>query len=63
MFCSAGDVIHALALPGLGLKIDAIPSRVTEQFVSISSCGLFRGQCSELCGVLHGFMPLGICVS
>ena len=52
------DVIHALALPALATKIDAIPARIAELFINISANGNFRGQCSELCGILHAFMPL-----
>lgn len=59
---SSVDVIHAVALPGIGLKLDAIPSRVSEQTFAFYVAGLFRGQCSELCGALHGFMPLAVCV-
>lgn len=59
---SSVDVIHAIALPGIGLKLDAIPSRVSEQTFAFYIAGLFRGQCSELCGALHGFMPLSVCV-
>lgn len=58
---SSVDVIHAIALPGLCLKLDAIPSRISDQLFSFYVVGLFRGQCSELCGALHGFMPLQIC--
>lgn len=59
---SSVDVIHAVALPGIGLKLDAIPSRVSDQTFAFYVVGLFRGQCSELCGALHGFMPLVMCV-
>ena len=55
---SSVDVIHAIALPGIGLKLDAIPSRLSDQTVLFVLAGIYRGQCSELCGALHGFMPL-----
>ncbi len=54
------DVIHSWAVPNLGVKIDAVPGRVTTCTLFTFVEGVFYGQCSELCGVLHGFMP--ICV-
>lgn len=55
---SSADVIHALAVPALGLKQDAVPGRLNETWVEISKPGTYYGQCSELCGVNHGFMPI-----
>lgn len=55
---SAADVIHAIAAPAYGLKLDAIPSRVSTIKFNTEIGGLFTGQCSELCGAMHGFMPL-----
>jgi len=55
---SAADVIHAIAAPSYGLKLDAIPSRVSTIKFNTELVGLFAGQCSELCGAMHGFMPL-----
>jgi len=57
---SAVDVIHALALPTLAVKADAIPGRCALVKISIETTGQFSGQCSELCGSMHGFMPIGI---
>lgn len=57
---TATDVIHDFAVPSLGLKVDAVPGRLNEGSALIQREGTFYGQCSELCGVLHGFMP--ICV-
>nr|WBU10892.1 cytochrome c oxidase subunit 2 [Malassezia sp.] len=54
------DVIHSFALPSLGIKIDAVPGRLNQVAAIIEREGMFYGQCSELCGILHGFMP--ICV-
>ena len=54
------DVIHSWALPQMGIKVDCIPGRITHTIFSSFSMGVFYGQCSELCGPLHGFMP--ICV-
>lgn len=54
------DVIHALALPNLSLKLDAIPGRISATKLSSSIFGSFSGQCSELCGAMHSFMPLSV---
>ena len=54
------DVIHSWAIPQLGIKYDAIPGRLISCILSSNTIGIFYGQCSELCGVNHGFMP--ICV-
>ena len=57
---SSSDVLHAWALPEMGIKVDAVPGRLN-QVVSIpSALGVFYGQCSELCGVSHGFMPIKV---
>lgn len=54
------DVIHDFAVPSLGLKIDACPGRLNQTSVLIEREGVFYGQCSEICGVYHGFMPICI---
>jgi heme/copper-type cytochrome/quinol oxidase subunit 2 len=54
------DVIHSFAVPALGLKIDAIPGRLNSIGFIIDRPGIYYGQCSELCGILHGFMPIGL---
>lgn len=54
------DVIHSWAVPSLGIKVDAVPGRLATSHLFSFVDGVFYGQCSELCGVLHGFMP--ICV-
>ena len=54
------DVIHSWAVPNLGIKIDAVPGRLSTTMLYTYVDCIFYGQCSELCGVLHGFMP--ICV-
>jgi len=59
---SAVDVIHAVALPGLGVKADAIPGRVVQCRIEAPCSGLIFGQCSELCGPLHGYMPLSFLI-
>ena len=57
---TASDVIHAVALPAFGLKTDAVPGKVNETWFKAERTGVFYGQCSELCGVDHAFMPLEI---
>ena len=58
LLITADDVIHSFALPQLGIKVDAVPGRLNQQGVFIKREGTFYGQCSELCGVNHGFMPI-----
>ena len=55
---TAADVIHSLACPALGIKCDAYPGRLNQASVYINREGVFFGQCSELCGVLHSSMPV-----
>lgn len=55
---TSSDVIHSWAVPSLGVKIDAIPGRLNEIGLHIRRFGVFYGQCSELCGANHGFMPI-----
>jgi cytochrome c oxidase subunit 2 len=55
---TADDVIHAWWVPALGWKSDAIPGIVNEQWTEIKTPGIYRGQCAELCGKDHGFMPI-----
>ena len=57
---TATDVIHAFAMPAFGLKIDAIPGRLNETWFKAEREGIYYGQCSELCGAYHAFMPLAI---
>jgi heme/copper-type cytochrome/quinol oxidase subunit 2 len=52
------DVIHSWAVPSLGVKIDAIPGRLNQVWLTIQRPGVFYGQCSELCGANHAFMPI-----
>ena len=60
LLVTAADVIHAVALPAFGLKTDAVPGRVNETWFRATTEGVYYGQCSELCGVDHAFMPLQI---
>ena len=55
---TASDVIHSWAMPSAGLKVDAVPGRLNELWVNFKEPGIYYGQCSELCGVNHGFMPI-----
>ncbi|MFP3120328.1 cytochrome c oxidase subunit II [Rickettsia sp. R2] len=57
---TAGDVIHSFAVPSLGFKIDAVPGRINETWTRVAKKGVYYGQCSELCGIHHGFMPIAI---
>lgn len=57
---TASDVLHSFAVPSLGVKKDAVPGRVNETWFRIERPGMYYGQCSELCGEKHGFMPIAI---
>lgn len=57
---TAADVIHSWAVPALGIKLDAIPGRLNETWVRIDKEGTFYGQCSQLCGQNHAFMPIEV---
>jgi cytochrome c oxidase subunit 2 len=61
---TATDVLHSWAIPSLGLKVDAVPGRLNQLLVQPTRSGIFFGQCSEICGANHGFMPITIyCLS
>lgn len=55
---TAADVLHSWAIPSLGVKVDACPGRLNQVSLFIKREGVFYGQCSEICGVNHGFMPI-----
>ena len=57
---TANDVLHAWALPSFGVKRDAIPGRLNETWFKADRTGTFYGQCSELCGIKHAFMPITV---
>nr|WP_298926626.1 cytochrome c oxidase subunit II [uncultured Erythrobacter sp.] len=57
---TAADVIHAFAVPSLWFKMDAVPGRLNEKLLTIKEPGLYYGQCSELCGARHGYMPIAV---
>ena len=54
------DVIHSFAVPSLWFKMDAVPGRINERVLTINEPGIYYGQCSELCGAKHGFMPIAV---
>jgi len=58
LLLTANDVIHAWAVPAFGVKMDAVPGRLNETWFRIDKEGMYYGQCSELCGSNHGFMPI-----
>ncbi len=57
---TGADVIHSFAVPSFGIKIDAIPGRLNETWFKASREGVYYGQCSELCGKDHAFMPIAV---
>ena len=57
---TANDVLHAWALPSFGVKRDAIPGRINETWFKADRTGTYYGQCSELCGIKHAFMPITV---
>jgi cytochrome c oxidase subunit 2 len=59
---TSSDVLHAWALPELGIKVDAVPGRLNQAISMPSNLGMYFGQCSELCGVSHGFMPIKVSI-
>jgi cytochrome c oxidase subunit 2 len=56
----AGGVIHNWAMPAFGIKMDAIPGRLNETWFKANKEGIYYGQCSELCGVYHAYMPIAV---
>ncbi len=60
LIITGGDVIHSFAVPSLWTKMDAVPGRANETTFTIEKPGVYYGQCSELCGIDHGFMPIAV---
>ncbi|WP_246658861.1 cytochrome c oxidase subunit II [Mesorhizobium sp. J18] len=60
LLVTGSDVIHAFAMPAFGIKVDAVPGRINETWFRAETEGLYYGQCSELCGKDHAFMPIAI---
>ena len=57
---TGADVLHSFAVPSLAIKLDCVPGRLNQVSILIERTGTFYGQCSEICGVWHGFMPISI---
>ncbi len=60
LIISSTDVIHSFAVPSIGLKVDAIPGRINQLYCNPSRLGVFYGQCSEICGSNHSFIPIRV---
>ena len=60
LLTTASDVIHSWAVPAFGIKLDSVPGRVNETWLRITRAGTFYGQCSELCGTDHAYMPIKV---
>ena len=60
LLMTSNDVLHSWAIPSLGVKVDACPGRLNQASIFIKYAGLYYGQCSEICGTNHGFMPIGV---
>lgn len=58
MIITSADVLHSWAVPSLGVKVDAVPGRLNHTSISPTGCGVYYGQCSELCGRNHSFIPI-----
>jgi len=58
LLITSSDVIHSWAVPSFGIKLDATPGRLSQTSVYVKRAGVFYGQCSEICGINHGFMPI-----
>lgn len=63
LLISSRDVLHAFAVPSIGLKVDAVPGRINQLFCTPSRVGVFFGQCSEICGANHSFIPIAVKVT
>jgi len=60
LLITGADVIHSFAVPSFWIKMDAVPGRINETWFKVDRPGVYYGQCSELCGTKHGFMPIAI---
>ena len=60
LYTTASDVLHAWTIPAFGIKIDAVTGRLNESWFRVTRTGTYYGQCSELCGVGHAFMPIAV---
>jgi len=60
LLITSADVLHSWAVPSLGIKLDAVPGRLTQCHLFCKQIGIYVGQCSEICGVGHAFMPINV---
>jgi len=60
LIITSTDVLHSWAVPSLGIRVDAVPGRLNQTSLYLKRQGMFYGQCSEICGVNHGFMPIAV---
>ena len=60
LLITSSDVLHSWAVPSFGIKVDACPGRLSQVSLFLKRAGVYYGQCSEICGVNHGFMPIVI---
>jgi cytochrome c oxidase subunit 2 len=58
LLVTGGDVIHSFCIPSLGVKVDAVPGRLNQTYFFPLNLGSYYGQCSEICGANHSFMPI-----
>lgn len=58
LLVSSADVLHSFAMPSMAIKCDAIPGRINQAALYALRAGIYYGQCSEICGLQHGFMPI-----
>lgn len=57
---TAGDVLHSWGVSGLGVKVDAVPGRLNRSYINVLRSRVFFGQCSEICGANHSFIPIQV---
>lgn len=60
MMVTSADVLHSWAVPSFGVKCDAVPGRLNQTYMLVLREGVFYGQCSEICGTNHAFMPIAV---
>jgi len=60
LLVTGGDVLHSFAVPSLSLKVDAVPGRLNQGSLVVKRNGVYFGQCSEICGANHSFMPIAV---
>jgi len=63
LLITSADVLHSWSIPSFGIKVDACPGRLNQATLFIKRPGLYFGQCSEICGINHGFMPIVVLAS